>query len=61
MFGPTDEQVTRALGRGTSSDEAVVRTQDVWCRPCLLRECPLTHRCMRGIGVDAVLAAVQRA
>jgi heptosyltransferase-2 len=61
MFGPTDEQVTRPLGRGTSSHEPVVLTHDVWCRPCLLRECPLTHRCMRGIGVDAVLAAVQRA
>jgi heptosyltransferase-2 len=59
MFGPTDEQLTRPLGRGTSR-EPVVLTHDVWCRPCLLRECPLTHRCMRGIGVDAVLAAVQR-
>jgi heptosyltransferase II len=60
MFGPTDERATRPLARDTSS-EPVVLTHDVWCRPCLLRECPLTHRCMRGIGVEAVLAAVQRA
>ncbi len=59
MFGPTDERATRPLGRDTSS-EPVVLTHDVWCRPCLLRECPLTHRCMRGIGVEAVLAAVHR-
>ena len=24
-------------------------THPVWCRPCMLRECPLDHRCMRGI------------
>jgi heptosyltransferase-2 len=59
MFGPTDEQATRPIGRNTSS-EPVVLTHDVWCRPCLLRECPLTHRCMRGIGVNSVLDAVQR-
>jgi lipopolysaccharide heptosyltransferase II len=59
MFGPTDEQATGPIGRGTGS-EPVVLTHDVWCRPCLLRECPLTHRCMRGIGVDGVLAALQR-
>jgi heptosyltransferase-2 len=59
MFGPTDERATRPLGRDTSS-EPVVLTHDVWCRPCLLRECPLTHHCMRGIGVEAVLAAVHR-
>jgi heptosyltransferase-2 len=60
MFGPTDERVTRPLGRDTSS-EPVVLTHDVWCRPCLLRECPLTHRCMRGIDVEAVLASLQKA
>ena len=27
-----------------------ILTHPVWCRPCMLRECPLDHRCMRGIG-----------
>ena len=36
-----------------------VLTHDVWCRPCMLRECPIDHRCMR-IGVDAVLAEARR-
>ena len=40
-------------------DHAVL-TYPVWCRPCLLRECPLDHRCIRGVGVDAVLAEAQR-
>jgi hypothetical protein len=26
----------------------------------MLRECPLVHRCMRGITVDAVVAAARR-
>ena len=37
-----------------------VLTHGVWCRPCLLRECPLDHRCMSGIGADAVLAEIWR-
>ena len=43
VFGPTDERETRPLGAGTPS------SPPAWCRPCMLRECPLDHRCMRGI------------
>lgn len=32
----------------------------VWCRPCMLRECPLDHACLRGISVAAALDAVRR-
>jgi heptosyltransferase II len=56
MFGPTEEWATRPLGRVPS----IVLTHDVWCRPCMLRECPIDHRCMRGITVDAVLAAARQ-
>jgi heptosyltransferase-2 len=55
MFGPTNERATAPLGSGRIR---VVRT-DVWCRPCMLRECPLRHRCMTGIGVDEVVAATR--
>jgi heptosyltransferase-2 len=55
VFGPTDERVTRPLG-----DAHVVLTHPVWCRPCMLRECPIDHRCMRGVGVSAVLASARR-
>jgi heptosyltransferase-2 len=54
MFGPTDERVTRPLGRGD------VLTADVFCRPCHLRDCPIDHRCMKRITVDQVFAAVSR-
>jgi heptosyltransferase-2 len=54
MFGPTNERETRPLGRG----RLTVLTHPVWCRPCMLRECPLTHACMRGIPVGVVRDAV---
>jgi heptosyltransferase-2 len=31
------------------------------CSPCFLRECPIDFRCMTGIGVDRVVAAVLQA
>ena len=55
VFGPTDETATAPLG----GSHRVVK-HDVWCRPCMLRECPIDHRCMRGVGVDAVAAAARR-
>ena len=54
MFGPTRERETHPIG-----ERHAVLTSRVWCRPCMLRECPLTHRCMTGIGVDGVLAATR--
>jgi len=57
MFGPTEEWATRPLGR----KPPVVLIHDVWCRPCMLRECPIDHRCMRGITVDSVLDAARQA
>jgi heptosyltransferase-2 len=53
-FGPTDERVTAPLG-----DHDVLIHQ-VFCRPCMLRDCPIDHRCMKGITADAVYAAVAR-
>jgi heptosyltransferase-2 len=55
LFGPTREHETHPLG----SAEALVLTNPVWCRPCMLRECPIDHRCLRGIHVEAVLRTVR--
>lgn len=55
LFGPTDERATRPLG----SAHAVV-IHETWCRPCMLRECPLSHECMRGIEVSQVLTAARQ-
>jgi heptosyltransferase-2 len=55
IFGPTDERLTRPAGDGH-----VVLTNAVWCRPCMMRECPIDHGCMRGVGVDRVVGAVRQ-
>lgn len=62
LFGPTDERLTapRQVPR-LDAPTSVVLTHDTWCRPCALRECPLDHRCMRGIGVDRVRSAARKA
>ena len=52
VFGPTDWQTTSPFG----VDAKLVR-QPVSCAPCLLRECPIDHRCMTGVTVEQVYAA----
>ena len=52
IFGPTDERVTAPLG-----DHDVI-LREVFCRPCMLRDCPIDHRCMQRISADDVFAAV---
>lgn len=56
LIGPTRERETGPVGTGRQA----VLTHDVWCRPCMLRECPLTHRCMTGITADAALSATRQ-
>jgi heptosyltransferase-2 len=58
IFGPTDERATAPLARPHVPIE--VLTNPVWCRPCMLRECPIDHRCMTGIEPARVLDAVDR-
>ena len=58
IFGPTDERATRPLGR-SGRPAPTVLTHHVWCRPCMLRECPLTHRCLKLITADEVLKNVR--
>ena len=56
VFGPTDWRTTAPFG----GQFRLVR-KDVACAPCLLRECPIDHRCMTGVTVEDVYdAAVQQ-
>jgi heptosyltransferase-2 len=59
LFGPTREKETAPLGRGSAPPAVLIH--DVWCRPCMLRECPIDHRCMTGLAPARVLAAVTEA
>jgi len=58
LFGPTNEYETAPLTR--HGREAAVLTHPVWCRPCMLRECPLDHRCMKGITPERVYDVLVR-
>ncbi|MDO8680137.1 MAG: lipopolysaccharide heptosyltransferase II [Acidobacteriota bacterium] len=58
IFGATSEARTAPLPAGAEAPAAAVLTHPVFCRPCMLRECPIDHRCMRGIRADAAFAAL---
>lgn len=49
IFGPTNDANTRPLG-----DHGVIIRHSVECSPCMLRECPIDHRCMTKIAPVAV-------
>jgi heptosyltransferase-2 len=49
IFGPTNPVTTRPF-----SDIAEVLKTDVECSPCMLRECPIDHRCMNRVSVEQV-------
>ncbi len=51
VFGATDHVAT-----GPSAAWARVVRQPVECSPCLLRECPIDHRCMTRVETAAVVA-----
>lgn len=54
IFGPTNEKATAPIG-----DHDVLIRQ-VFCRPCMLRECPIDHRCMTRISAEDVYTSVVR-
>lgn len=54
IFGPTNERATAPAGGGPAD----VLVRDVFCRPCMLHECPIDHRCMKRIAADDVIASV---
>ena len=49
IFGPTNPLTTRPF-----APEAVILRHPPDCAPCMLRDCPIDHRCMTAITVDEV-------
>jgi len=54
LFGATNEHRTSPLRSSAVAPMPAIVTHEVFCRPCMLRECPIDHRCMRGISARAV-------
>ena len=61
IFGPTNDQKTSPLRAGADAPAPVIIATDVWCRPCMLRECPIDHRCMTRISAARVRESLQLA
>jgi heptosyltransferase-2 len=57
LFGPTNERETAPLPRRGVAAEILIH--QVSCRPCMLRECPIDHPCMRDLEPDRVLRVVR--
>lgn len=58
VFGPTNEHQTAPLPAAVDAPSARLAIHHVWCRPCMLRECPLGHACMRGVAPADVAALI---
>ena len=54
IFGSTDHTTTSPF-----SDRYRIVRHDVECSPCMLRECPIDHRCMDRVTVEDVIEVVQ--
>ena len=52
LFGATNDTRTSPLSASADAPRPAILTHPVFCRPCMLRECPIDHRCMRGISAD---------
>jgi heptosyltransferase II len=50
IFGPTKPETTRPF----SDNAEIIRRTDVECSPCMLRDCPIDHRCMIWITPEEV-------
>ena len=53
IFGSTDPETT-----GPAGEESSVIREQVRCSPCLLRCCPIDHRCMTNISTDQVIRRI---
>jgi heptosyltransferase-2 len=57
LFGPTREKETAPLTRHGGRSDVLIN--HVWCRPCMLRECPFDHQCMSGLKPERVFESVR--
>jgi heptosyltransferase II len=51
IFGPTNPKTTHPIG-------AEIVRKNVDCSPCMLRDCPIDHRCMTQISADEIFTKI---
>jgi heptosyltransferase-2 len=61
IYGPTSERFSLPLSPSEAARDRVHAVfHPVFCRPCWLRDCPIDHRCMKGIPPERVFESVGR-
>lgn len=53
IFGPTNPLTTHPF-----AENSIIVREPVECSPCMLRDCPIDHRCMTRITVERVLGTI---
>lgn len=56
VFGSTDHRTTYPF-----SENSLIVRKEMDCAPCLKRECPTDHRCMKEVTVQDVIEAAKKA
>ncbi|MEK7832783.1 MAG: glycosyltransferase family 9 protein, partial [Acidobacteriota bacterium] len=56
IFGPTNEFETSPTGRRSE----LIRADNIECARCMHRDCPIDHRCMTRLEINAVLARARK-
>ncbi len=61
IYGPTHERYSTPVTPHDDPLNSVAPvSEDVFCRPCFLSDCPIDHRCMKRIPTGRVYDAVRR-
>jgi heptosyltransferase-2 len=61
IYGPTSEQFSTPLtSQEGARDRVITISENVFCRPCWLRDCPIDHRCMKRIAPERVYASLRQ-
>lgn len=60
IWGPTHERYSTPVTPHDDAHTVAAISEEVFCRPCFLADCPIDHRCMKRIPTARVHEAVRR-
>jgi heptosyltransferase-2 len=60
IYGPTDERYSAPVTPADAERTVATISEQAFCRPCFLADCPIDHRCMKRISTERVYDAVRR-
>jgi heptosyltransferase-2 len=60
IYGPTHEKYSTPVTPDEDARTVKTISENVFCRPCFLADCPIDHRCMKRIPTERVYDAVRQ-